>query len=142
LSPARPAAPDATNHGSAALPATRGQVHARSADAATTREFFLGVDGHLLDFGERVARDLASADVSASLTRVFALERAQHELAREASVYIAVLASGTPKDFSEWVGAQTSGTHYRELFTNTATDGGLGAYQSAMGDAKAPAALP
>ena len=63
---------------------------------------------NLLDFGERVARDLASADVSASLTRVFALERAQHELAREASVYISVLAGGGPNDFSEWVGAQTA----------------------------------
>ena len=47
-----------------------------TATAASAREFFLGVDDHLLDFGERVARDLASADVSASLTRVYSLERA------------------------------------------------------------------
>src|SRR5205823_13782395 len=78
LSPAALAALEATNQGFDDLPSTRSQVDVRSADATTTREFFLGVDGHLLDFGERVARDLASADVSASLTRVFALERAQH----------------------------------------------------------------
>ena len=48
-------------------PRCAAQVDARSADAARTREFFLAVDGHLLDFGERAARDLASADVSASL---------------------------------------------------------------------------
>ena len=100
----------------------RGQVDARTADAATTRDFFLGVDDHLLDFGERVARDLASSDVSASLTRVFALQRAQHELARGASIYIAVLASGAPQNFSDWIGAQSSVARYQQLFTDTATE--------------------
>ncbi len=100
------------------------------------------MDGHLLDFGERVARDLASSQVSASFTRVFALERAQHELAREASVYIAVLASGTPQDFSEWVGAQTSAARYQQLFANTATPAELAAYQDVMGSKAASAALP
>ncbi len=142
LSPAAATALEATNRGFEQIPDMRGEVDVRSADAARTREFFLAVDGHLLDFGERVARDLASADVSVSLTRVFALERAQHELAREASVYIAVLASGAPNDFSEWVGAQTSAAHYRESFTNTATDAELAEYRSAMGDEPAAAALP
>jgi signal transduction histidine kinase len=142
LSPAALAALEATNRGFDDIPEIRGQVDARTADAATTREFYLGLDGHLLDFGERVARDLASADVSASLTRVFALERAQHELAREASVYIAVLASGAPKDFSEWVGAQTSGAHYRDLFTNTATDAELSAYQRVIDTKADTAPLP
>ena len=107
-----------------------------------TRNFFLGVDQQLLDFGERVARDLASADVSASLTRVFALERAQHELAREASVYISVLAGAAPNEFSEWVGAQTVAARYRDLFTNAATDTELQAYQGVMGAPAAPAPLP
>ena len=99
---------DATNRGLDDIPEMRGQVDARTADAATTRDFFLGVDGHLLDFGERAARDLASSDVSASLTRVFALQRSQHEFARGASIYIAVLASGAPQNFSDWIGAQSS----------------------------------
>ncbi len=80
--------------------------------------------------------------MSASLTRVFALERAQHELAREASVYIAVLASGAPQDFSEWIGAQTSAAGYQQLFTNTATPDELLAYQQVMGSKTASTALP
>jgi len=121
LSPAALNALDAANRGFDDIPGERSNIDGRVASAAETRAFFLGVDEHLLDFGERVARDLASADGAASLTRVFSLERAQHELAREASVYIAVLASGTPQDFSEWVGAQAA--HARELatFHNTAT---------------------
>ena len=137
----------AANRGLDDIPEMRGQVDATGIDAATTRDFYLGVDGHLLDFGERAARDLASSDVSASLTRVFALQRAQHEMAREASVYIAVLASGAPQDFSEWIGAQTSVARYGQLFTNTATADELSAFESEMGKsvmgAKAPpSALP
>ena len=66
----------------------------------------------------------------------------EHELAREASVYIAVLASGTPQDFSEWVGAQTSAARYQQLFANTATPAELFAYQDVMGSKAASAALP
>jgi HAMP domain-containing protein len=124
---------NATNHGLGAIADMRAQVDTLTADAATTRNFYLGVDGHLLDFGERMARDLASSDVSASLTRVFALQRAQHEMAREASVYIAVLAGGAPLDFSEWIGAQTSAARYEQLFTNTATPDELTAYQQVIG---------
>src|SRR4029079_5899570 len=114
----------------------------RAVDPATTRNFFLGVDEQLLGFGERVARDLASADVSASLPRVFALERAQHELAREASVYISVLAGAGPKDFSEWVGAESAAARYRDLFTNAASDSELQAYERMMGAPAAAAPLP
>jgi signal transduction histidine kinase len=132
----------ATNRGLDSIPEMRGQVDGLTADAATTRDFYLGVDGHLLDFGERMARDLASSDVSASLTRTFALQRAQHEMAREASVYIAVLASGAPQDFSEWIGAQTSVARYRALFTNTATPDELAAYQGVMGTKDVATDLP
>ncbi|HEU5305782.1 MAG TPA: nitrate- and nitrite sensing domain-containing protein, partial [Acidimicrobiia bacterium] len=142
LSPAALAALDSTNQGLDKIPDERAKVDARSASAADTRTFFLGVDEHMLDFGERVARDLASADVAASLTRVFTLERAQHEHAREASVYIAVLASGTQQDFSEWVGAQAAQQQYLSTFGNTATDDELAAFTKAMGDTPAAAALP
>lgn len=142
LTEAAAASLNATNRGLDDTPEMRGQVDAFTADAATTRDFYLGVDGHLLDFGERVARDLASSDVSASLTRVFALQRAQHEMAREASVYIAVLASGAPQDFSEWIGAQTSVARYQQLFTNTATVDELRAYQDVMGTKVAASDLP
>ena len=87
----------------------------------------------MLDFGERVARDLASPDVAASLTRVFSLERAQHEHAREASIYIAVLASGTPQDFSDWVGAQAAKEQYLATFRNTATPEELAAFTEVQG---------
>ena len=53
--------------------------------------------------GERVARGLAASQTSAAVTRSYSLQRAQHELANESSVYIAVLASGQPQGFSEWV---------------------------------------
>jgi len=142
LAPAAAAALVAANRGFDEIAGMRAQVDVRSAAVAGTREFFLGVDEHLLEFGERVGRDLASADVSASLTRVFALQRAQHELAREASVYIAVLAGGAPTEFSEWVGAQTAADRYRELFANTATDAELQAYQTVIGAENAPAPLP
>ena len=64
--------------------------------------------------------------MSASLTRVFALERAQHELAREASVYIAVLAERRAERLQRVgrradLGARTTASS----FTNTATDAEL-----------------
>jgi signal transduction histidine kinase len=136
------AALDATNQGLDQLPAERTKVDARSVSAADTRNFYLGVDEHMLDFGERVSRDLASADVSASLTRVFTLERAQHEHAREASVYIAVLASGQVQDFSEWVGAQAAQQQYLATFRNTATSDELAAFDNASGAPKPDATLP
>ncbi len=142
LSPAAAAGLAATNKGLDGIAQMRSQVDTRAVDPATTRNFFLGIDEQLLGFGERVARDLASADVSASLTRVFALERAQHELAREASVYISVLAGAGPKDFSEWVGAQTAAARYRDLFTNAASDSELQAYERVMGAPAAAAPLP
>ena len=59
------------------------------------------------------------------------------------SVYIAVLASGTATDFSEWVSAGASATRYQDEFTNTATPAELQAYRSVFGAAeRPPAALP
>src|SRR4051812_2374471 len=142
LSPAALTALDATNQGFEAITAERGKVDVETATTASTRNFFLGVDGHLLDFGERVARDLASADIAASLTRTYSLERAQHEHAREASVYIAVLASGQPQDFSEWIGAQAAQAQHLATFGNTATAGELAAFAKVMGTAPEAAELP
>ncbi len=141
FSPAAGLALDTTNRGFDAIPSERDQIDGKTATAASTRDFFLGVDDSLLDFGERVARDMASDDVAASLTRVFSLERAQHELARESSVYIAVLASGAPQDFSEWIGAQAAQEQHLATFGNTATPDELAAYASVMGTGK-PQALP
>jgi signal transduction histidine kinase len=142
MSPAALAALDATNRGLDQIPRERKKVDASSATAADTRNFFLGVDAHMLDFGERVARDLASPEVAASLTRVFSLERAQHEHAREASIYIAVLASGTPQDFSAWVGAQAAKEQYLATFRNTATADELAAFTAVLGTPKDAVALP
>ena len=113
-----------TNQGLDGIPARCGaRSTPATVDAATTRNFFLDVDEQLLDFGERVARDLASADVAASLTRVFALERAQHELAREASVYISVLASGGAERLQRVDRRADRGrAATAHLFANAATD--------------------
>jgi hypothetical protein len=136
------AALDATNRGFDGIAKERSKIDVQTATAAETRDFFLGVDDHLLDFGERVARDLASADVAASLTRVFSLERAQHAHAREASVYIAVLASGTAQDFSEWVGAQAAQQQYLATFRNTATPAELAAFTDVLSTKERATALP
>jgi len=142
LGPAALAALDATNRGFEEISKERAKVDTQTATPAATRDFFLGVDDHLLDFGERVARDLASAEVAASLTRVFSLERAQHAHAREASVYIAVLASGTAQDFSEWVGAQAAKQQYLATFRNTATTEELAAFTAVQGTKVPSAVLP
>ena len=142
LSPTALAALDAANRGFDNIGAERAKIDDKTATAASTRDFFLGVDDHVLDFGERVARDLASADVAASLTRVFSIERAQHEHAREASVYISVLASGTAQGFSEWIGAQTAQQQYLATFRNTATPEELAAFTKVMGPEGDVAPLP
>ena len=142
MSPTALAALDATNSGFDDISKERAKVDTQTSTTAETRDFFLGVDNHLLDFGERVARDLASAEVAASLTRVFSLERAQHAHAREASVYIAVLASGTPQDLSEWVGAQAAQQQFLAIFRNTATTAELAAFTEVQGTKETTAALP
>jgi signal transduction histidine kinase len=123
----------ATNKGFDQIPATRAEIEARTANATNAREFFLGVDQHLLDFGERAARDLASDDVAASLTRVFSLEQAQHDMARQASVWIAVLSSGAPQEFNEWVGAQAAEAQHLAAFANTATPDELASFDAVKG---------
>ncbi|MFI5052972.1 MAG: nitrate- and nitrite sensing domain-containing protein, partial [Acidimicrobiia bacterium] len=133
LSAAAASALDTTNRGLDRIPLERGRVDGLLADAGDAREFFLGIDSNLLGFGERVARDLADPATAAGLTRVFALERAQHELAREAGVYIAVLASGQQQDFSEWVSAQTSVVRYSAQIANSASPAELHAYEHVLG---------
>ena len=142
LSPAALTALAGANKGFDGIPEERAKLDVKSATAADARTFFLGVDQHLLDFGERVARDLASADVAASLTRVFSLEQAQHEHAREASVYIAVLAGGGPQDFSEWIGAQAAQEQHLASFDNTATAQELAAFTAVAGAERAAVQLP
>jgi signal transduction histidine kinase len=130
------------NRGLDKIPQERGRIDGLTTDSAGARSFFLGVDADLLGFGERVARDVADPATAASLTRLFALEHAQHELAHEAGVYIAVLASGQPVGFSEWVSAQAAITRYREQFTTTASPAELAAYQHVLGVDGRAAALP
>ena len=76
------------------------------------------------------------------MTRVFSLERTQHELARESSIYIAVLASGTPQDLSQWVGAQAAQAQGLASFANTATGDELAAFASVKGAQTATTQLP
>jgi signal transduction histidine kinase len=112
------------------IPGARGRVDRLTTDAADARRFFLVLDTDLIGFGDLVARDVADADTAASLTRVYALEHAQHELAREAGVYIAVLASGDQQGFGEWVSAQAAVAQYHIQFADTASPEELAAYRS------------
>jgi signal transduction histidine kinase len=57
-------------------------------------------------------------------------------------VFIAVLASGTPQDFSEWIGAQATQQQHLATFRNTATTDELAAFTDVIGTKAAPDALP
>ena len=57
-------------------------------------------------------------------------------------MYIAVLASGQPQDFSEWIGAQAAQAQHLATFGNTATAEELAAFAKVMGTAPDAAALP
>ncbi|HEX9467386.1 MAG TPA: nitrate- and nitrite sensing domain-containing protein [Acidimicrobiia bacterium] len=96
----------------------------------SVREFFLGRDDEVLRVGSRVASDLADPEASASLTRVLSLEREEHEFAREASVFVAVLASGTHQDFNEWVSASAAQLRAQASFVDTASRDELVAFYS------------
>ena len=136
LSPAALAALEATNRGFDDIPTRERQVDAAAptpraratSSSASTSTSSTSVSD--------VARDLASADVSASLTRVFALERAQHELRpRGERVHRGARQRTRRHDFSEWVGAQAAQAQHLATFTNTATVEELAAYTSGDGRA-------
>lgn len=123
------------------LDAERRKVDGKSVDAAQVRGWYMGTDDDLLTFGERVARGLAAPRTSAAVTRSYALQRAQHELARESSVYIAVVASGQPQGFSEWVSAMAARERSVSSFTASADPNELAAFTTA-GIATDPTVLP
>jgi signal transduction histidine kinase len=139
VSVAAVAALDATNQGLTRLARERDGVDALATTAGGARTFFLGVDDDLLRFGERVARDLEDPDASASVTRVFALQREQHELAREASIFVNVAASGERDDFGPWLSSQAAQSRERQRFVDTATVSEQRAFES-VGLASLPAA--
>jgi signal transduction histidine kinase len=133
----------ATNDGLDGLPAERRSVDSLDAGAAEARAVFLAVDDDLLTFGERVARDLEDPQASASVGRVFGLQREQQELAREAGIMAAVSATGERIDFGPWVSAIAAQSRERERFTVGATAGESGALESAdVGRATATDELP
>ena len=121
------------------LEAERRKVDGKSADAAQVRGWYMGADTDLLAAGERVARGLAAAQTSAAVTRSYSLQRAQHELANESSVYIAVLASGQPQGFSEWVSATAASQQAISSFTGAADPTELAAFASSGVSTDAPA---
>jgi HAMP domain-containing protein len=123
------------------LDAERLKVDGRTADAAQVRGWYMGADDDLLTFGEHVARDLAAPRTSEAVTRSFTLQRAQHELARESSVYIAVLASSQPQGFSEWVSAIAAREGLVSSFTASADPAELAAF-TAAGVSTDPTGLP
>src|SRR5438477_7831246 len=89
------AALNATNDGLDQVARVRNSVDSLDVSASDAPSTILGVDDNLLRFGERVARDLEDPEASASLARVFSLQREQHELAREAGIYATVAATGS-----------------------------------------------
>ncbi len=141
------AALNATNEGLDGLPAERRSVDSLDAGAAEARAVFLGVDDNLLTFGERVARDLEDPQASASVGRVFGLQREQQDLAREAGIMAAVSATGARDDFGPWVSAIAAQSRERERFTVGATAAEADALESARVDQPVatdvlPAAFP
>ncbi|MFN8025198.1 MAG: nitrate- and nitrite sensing domain-containing protein [Acidimicrobiia bacterium] len=123
------------------LDAERRKVDAKSVDAAQVRGWYMGADDDLLTAGERVARGLAAPATSAAVTRSYSLQRAQHELAHESSVYIAVLASGQQQGFSEWLAALAGRERAVSAFTATADPAELSAFTGA-GLSTDPVELP
>jgi HAMP domain-containing protein len=127
------------------LDAERLKVDGKTVDAGQVRGWYMGADDDLLTFGERVARGLAAPRTSEAVTRSFTLQRAQHELARESSVYIAVLASGQPQGFSEWVSAMSARERAVASFTAAASPAELAAFTSSGVSTEStdlPAAFP
>ncbi len=113
------------------LDAQRRKVDAKSVDADQVRRWYLGTDDDLLTFGERVARSLAAPVTSAAVTRSYSLQRAEHELARQSSIQIAVLATGQPQAFSEWVSAFAARQQAVSTFATAASPEELGAFAAA-----------
>jgi signal transduction histidine kinase len=124
----------ATNDGLDGLPAERRNVDSLDVGAAEASAAFLGVDDDLLTFGERVARDLEDPQASASVGRVFGLQREQQDLAREAGVMAAVSATGERADFGSWVSAIAAQSRERARFSVGATSAEAGALESASVD--------
>ena len=112
------------------LDAERRKVDGKTVDAAQVRGWYMGTDDDLLTAGERIARGLAAPRTSAAVTRSYSLQRAQHELANESSVYIAVLASGQTQGFSEWVSATAARDRAISSFTGAADPTELAAFAS------------
>ena len=135
------AALDQTERTLVGLDAERRKVDGKSVDATQVRTWYMGTDDELLTFGERVARGLAAPRTSAAVTRSYVLQRAQHELAQESSVYIAVLASGQPQGFSEWVSATAAREQAITSFTAAADPTELAAFATA-GVSTDPTDLP
>ncbi|MEX1006348.1 MAG: nitrate- and nitrite sensing domain-containing protein [Acidimicrobiia bacterium] len=141
------AALNATNEGLDQVARERRSVDSLDASASDARSFFLGVDDDLLRFGERAARDLEDPEASASLSRVFSLQREQHELAAEAGIFVTVAATGSRDDFGPWLSAIAAQARERQRFTVGATSAEERAFSSvnlddltATGDL--PAAFP
>src|SRR5437763_14600656 len=115
------AALDATNRALDRLPQDRDGVDAGSTTVSDARGAFLAADDNLLTFGERVARDLEDPQASASESRVFALQREEHDLAREAGIYVGAASAGARDNFAPWVSAIAAQASERERFVAGAT---------------------
>ena len=124
------AALESTNKGLAEVGKQRRAIDALDVSAASARNFFLGVDDNLLRFGERVARDLEDPEASASVSRVYSLQREQHELAREAGIYVGVVATNSRDDFGPWLSAIAGQSRERDRFTVGATTDEMRAFES------------
>ncbi len=141
------AALNATNDGLDQVARERRSVDSLDAPASDARSFFLGVGDDLLRFGERVSGDLEDPEASASLSRVFSLQREQHELAREAGIFVTVATTGSRDEFGPWLSAISAQASERQRFTVGATSAEQRAFSgielddlTATGDL--PAAFP
>ncbi len=130
----------------------------RSVDAqvAGSAAGVLAIDDDVLGFGESIARNLHDPEIAARVSRAFALQRENAELAHEAGIVLPVLATGRQEGFADWIGAITAQSRYERQFVNSATPSEVAAFDAGMStrasstdllrgldtDAPLPTALP
>ncbi len=97
------------------LDVQRDRVRRLDALATSAGAFFLDLDDRVVGAGERVVRDLRDPEAAAGMLRAFSLRRENYELAKEASIFIAVSGSGTGNDFAQWISAIAAETRATRL---------------------------
>ncbi|HEX5587220.1 MAG TPA: nitrate- and nitrite sensing domain-containing protein, partial [Acidimicrobiia bacterium] len=129
----------------------RTKIDGLTEGASRARAYFLDTDSDLLAVGEGVAYSLHDPGAAASVARLTALQRVEHELAREAGIYASVRASADPapasgEELAGWVSANVAQQRERAQFLNGASPAEAAAFNKAIAnepvETKVPTAFP